>query len=340
MSDALRIDHLSVRYGEDAAVVSGVSMRVAAGEIVGLVGESGCGKSTLASAILGLLPVDATVTARRLDVAGQSLLGLEEREFANLRGTVLSMVFQDSLAALNPTQRVGRQIAEVLTLHRLAGRRGARARALELLRLVQVPDPELRMRQFPHQLSGGLRQRVAIAIAMAASPTLLVADEPTTALDVTVQAQILALLDELRTTTGTGVLLISHDLRVIADSCDRVLVMYAGQVVEQGTPAEVLTRPRHPYTRGLIASAPRIDHPGRVELPTIAGAVTDDDRRLPGCRFESRCPFARDGCSAPQQLRQLDAGHSVGGPGEHAVRCHRVEQILLTEKMMPAGVIA
>ncbi|CAN5270467.1 ABC transporter ATP-binding protein [soil metagenome] len=323
MSDALRIDDLGVRYGGTPSVVTGVSLHVGAGELVGLIGESGCGKSTIASAILGLLPPTASVTASRLDAAGHSLLGLDEREYAALRGRVLSIVFQDPLSALNPTQRIGRQIAEGLRLHGLAGRREANARALELLRLVQVPDPELRMRQYPHQLSGGLRQRVAIAMAMAAGPSLLVADEPTTALDATVQAQILAMLDELRRTTGTGVLLISHDLGVIAEHCDRVLVMYAGQIVEQGTPAEVLGHPTHPYTRGLIASAPRIDGPARAELPTIAGAMVEADRTLAGCRFERRCPFAVDGCSAPQALRQIRA--------EHEVRCLRAEEPVLAE---------
>jgi peptide/nickel transport system ATP-binding protein len=319
VSDALRIDDLSVRY-DRVPVVSGVSLRVAAGELVGLIGESGCGKSTIASAILGLLPPTASVSAGRLAAAGRSLLGIDERAYAALRGRVLSIVFQDSLSALNPTQRIGTQIAEGLRLHGLAGRRAAKTRALELLRLVHVSDPELRMRQFPHQLSGGLRQRVAIAMAMAANPSLLVADEPTTALDATVQAQILSLLDDLRATTGTGVLLISHDLGVIAERCDRVLVMYAGQIVEQGTPAQVLGHPTHPYTRGLIESAPKIDGPGRAELPTIAGAMVDADRLLAGCRFERRCPFAVDGCSAPQALREVGS--------EHEVRCLRAEELV------------
>lgn len=326
-ADALRIDDLTVRYGAAPPAVSGVSLRVAAGEMVGLIGESGCGKSTIASAILGLIPSSnssgsvGSVTAGRLEADGRSLLGLSEREFASLRGRVLSIVFQDSLSALNPTQRVGRQIAEGLRLHRLAGRKQANARAVELLDLVKLSDPEVRFRQFPHQLSGGQRQRVAIAMAMAASPRLLIADEPTTALDATVQAQILTLLDELRTSTGTGVLLISHDLGVVAERCDRVLVMYAGQIVEQGTPAEVLAHPTHPYTRALIASAPAIDRPGRVELPTIAGALVDSDRLAAGCRFEARCPFAVDGCSAPQPLREVGIGH--------AVRCHRAEEFAL-----------
>lgn len=320
MSRALTVDDLSVRYGDGDPVVSGVSLRVERGEILGVIGESGCGKSSIATAIMGLLPASADASARTLAVGEHDLLGIGERAFAALRGRVVSMVFQEPMSALNPTMRIGDQIAEVLLVHRLRDRRAAAARALELMRLVQMPEPEVRLRQFPHQLSGGMRQRVVIAMAVAAEPELIVADEPTTALDVTVQAQILEVLDRLRTTTGAGVVLISHDLGVIAQTCDRVVVMYAGQVVEEGLPAEVVTRPSHPYTRALLRSLPTVDRVGRSELPTIVGSVSDADRATTGCRFRSRCGFAQPACGEAQLLRGLDE------PGR-SVRCRRAEEV-------------
>ncbi|WBU36719.1 ABC transporter ATP-binding protein [Homoserinibacter sp. YIM 151385] len=321
--DVLVVDGLTVGYGGAAPVVSDVSFRVASGEIVGVIGESGCGKSTIATAIMGLLPGSAALDATTLSVGDETLVGRSEKEYASLRGRVMSMVFQEPMSALNPTIRIGPQIAETLIVHRLMDKKAAMVRARELLELVQVPEPDLRMRQFPHQLSGGMRQRVVIAMAMAAKPRLLVADEPTTALDVTVQAQILDLIDEMRTVTGTGVVLISHDLGVIAQTCDRVLVMYAGQIVEEGTPAEVLAAPAHPYTRALLKSIPATDRPGRVELPAIPGGIADEDRARAGCRFQPRCAFATDACAAPQALRPIDPGR--------AVRCVRSEEVIALE---------
>ncbi|MFB4351614.1 ABC transporter ATP-binding protein [Microbacterium sp. LS_15] len=273
-TDALRVDDLSIAYGGAPPSVSGVSLRVRKGEIVGVIGESGSGKSSIALAMMGLLPDSARVTARRLDVAGKDMNDAGERDWAKIRGLAASMVFQEPMSALNPCMRIGAQIAEVLQIHGKADRRQARSRALEILRLVQMPDAEKRLDYYPHQLSGGQRQRVVIAIAVAAGPDLLVADEPTTALDVTVQAQILDLIRTLRDETGMGVLFISHDLGVIGQLCERVAVMYRGRVVESGSARRVLDDPRHPYTRALLESIPRPSVPVRSPLAVIP-AVND-----------------------------------------------------------------
>jgi peptide/nickel transport system ATP-binding protein len=315
---ALDVDGLSIGYADGPDAVSDVSLEVGAGEILGIIGESGCGKSSIGLSLLGLLPGSARVRARRFTVAGHDVVGRDDRDLQSLRGRDVSMIFQEPMNALNPLMRIGDQITEILALHQRGGdKAGRRARALELLRLVQVPEPELRLRQFPHQMSGGMRQRVMIAIAMAVEPRLLVADEPTTALDVTVQAQILTLLKELRDRTGTSIVLVSHDLGVIAQTCDRVVVMYAGQVIEEGTPAEVLASPGHPYTEGLLASMPGIDRPARTELPTIVGGISAKDRARTGCRFATRCPLAGPECEAPQRLR-------ITGP-DRTVRCVRAD---------------
>ncbi|MFL4473049.1 ABC transporter ATP-binding protein [Paeniglutamicibacter sp. MACA_103] len=321
---ALDIWGLNINYGTGPDVVSDVSLRVAEGEILGIIGESGCGKSSVGLALLGLLPAAARTEAYRLRVAGKDLVGLGERELSRIRGNDVSMIFQEPMSALNPVMRIGDQISEVLRLHGERDKRRAAARALELLTMVQVPEPELRMRQYPHQMSGGMRQRVMIAIAMAANPRLLVADEPTTALDVTVQAQILALLTELRGKTGMGMVLISHDLGVIASTCDRVAVMYAGQIVEEGTPAQVMENPAHPYTRGLLASIPRRTQAAGTDLPAISGGIRPEDRSLPGCRFAARCPMAEERCAEPQHL--LDT-HTPG----HTARCVVSTHELVTE---------
>ncbi|WP_084079051.1 ABC transporter ATP-binding protein [Demequina sp. NBRC 110057] len=321
---ALDVQHLSIRYGTGTPVVSDVTLSVAPGEIVGIIGESGCGKSSIGFALMGLLPGTAVVEADALGVGGRDMADADERDWNGVRGTTASMIFQEPMSALNPCMRIGAQIAEVLTVHSLASKKEALAKAVELLTLVQVPEPELRAQQFPHQLSGGMRQRVVIAMAMAADPTLLIADEPTTALDVTVQAQILDLLDKARRETGAGVLLISHDLGVIAQTCDRVVVMYAGQIVEEGTPSEVLARPSHPYTAALVDSIPTTHTAPRVDLPMIRGGVTDADRATAGCRFAARCAFATDGCSAPQELEAVEEGHTA--------RCWRTHELPLSRK--------
>ena len=275
-TDALRVEDLSIAYGSAPPSVSGVSLRVRKGEIVGVIGESGSGKSSIALAMMGLLPDSARVTAASIDVAGSDMNDATERDWAQVRGVKASMVFQEPMSALNPCMRIGAQIAEVLQIHGKANKKQARARALEILRLVQMPDAEKRLNYYPHQLSGGQRQRVVIAIAVAAGPDLLVADEPTTALDVTVQAQILDLIKSLRDETGMGVLFISHDLGVIGQLCERVAVMYRGRVVETGSARRVLEDPRHPYTRALLESIPRPSVPVRSPLAVIP-AVNDFD---------------------------------------------------------------
>ncbi|MEV4668456.1 ABC transporter ATP-binding protein [Microbacterium sp. LWO12-1.2] len=267
--DALRVEDLSIAYGGAAPSVSEVSLRVRAGEIVGVIGESGSGKSSVALAMMGLLPDSATVTAQTMTVAGSDMKDAAERDWAGVRGVRASMVFQEPMSALNPCMRIGAQIAEVLLIHGLADKKAARAKALDILKLVRMPEPERRMGYYPHQLSGGQRQRVVIAIAVAADPTLLVADEPTTALDVTVQAQILDLIRTLRDETGMGVLFISHDLGVIGQLCERIAVMYRGRIVESGTTQRVLEDPQHPYTKALLESIPRPSVPVRSALAVI-----------------------------------------------------------------------
>ncbi|VXC25774.1 ABC transporter ATP-binding protein [Plantibacter sp. T3] len=284
--DALHVEGLSIAYGGAAPSVQDVSLRVGPGEIVGVIGESGSGKSSIALAMMGLLPDSATVTASRLDVAGTDMQGATERDWSGLRGARASMVFQEPMSALNPCMRIGAQIAEVLRIHGVADRRQARARALEILHLVRMPDAERRLGYYPHQLSGGQRQRVVIAIAVAAGPTLLVADEPTTALDVTVQAQILELLRTLRDETGMGVLFISHDLGVIGQLCERVAVMYRGRIVETGRAERVLADPQHPYTRALLESIPRPSVPVRSPLAVIP--VDNDFAEAPAVLEEVR----------------------------------------------------
>ncbi|MGX9901276.1 ABC transporter ATP-binding protein [Arthrobacter sp. SA17] len=260
---ALHVERLSIAYGPGAPVVSDVSLHVAPGEVVGIIGESGSGKSTIATAAMGLLPPSAMIQAERLEVGGRDLLTASERQLRAMRGRVASMVFQEPMTALNPVMSIGDQIVEVMRIHKLATRQAARARALELLELVHMPDPQMRMRQYPHQLSGGQRQRVMIAIALAADPALLVADEPTTALDVTVRTQILSLLLELRDRLNLGILLISHDLTMIGANCDRINVMYKGRIVEEGGAGKVLQSPGAP-TPLHYSSAPLelISRPG------------------------------------------------------------------------------
>lgn len=268
-ADALVIDDLLIAYGDAGPVVADVSLRVRRGEIVGVIGESGSGKSSVALAAMGLLPGSARFESSKLEIAGEDVTNFDEPDWARIRGTRVSMVFQEPMSALNPCMRVGAQIAEVLRIHNRADKHTAEEKALEILRLVRMPEPEKRIRYYPHQLSGGQRQRIVIAIAVVANPSLLVADEPTTALDMTVQAQILELLRILRDETGMGVLFISHDLGVISQLCERVYVMYRGRVVEGGPSAEVLRDPRHPYTQALLESIPRPSIPVREPLAVI-----------------------------------------------------------------------
>ncbi|SMX94877.1 peptide/nickel transport system ATP-binding protein [Brevibacterium sp. 239c] len=268
-NDALAIEGMDLHYGSGNNVVSDVSLTVGSSEIVGLIGESGSGKSSIAHAALGLLPDSAVVSAERLEVAGRDMIGAKETEWAEVRGRNAGMVFQEPMTALNPCVRIGDQIAEALYIHGHPTKQEADARALELLEAVRMPDAKRRIGAFPHELSGGQRQRVVIAMAMVAGPRLLVADEATTALDVTVQAQILKIFRDLRDETGIGILFISHDLGIVSEVCDRVAVMYQGRIVERGRAAAVLDAPEHPYTRALLESLPRRALSPRSPLATI-----------------------------------------------------------------------
>lgn len=296
----LEIDNLVVEFGRAGSVrrvVDGVSLHLAAGETLGIVGESGCGKSILSLSVLGLLPSGARVAGGEIRLAGQPLTGLSERSLRHIRGNEISMVFQEPMTALNPVITIGEQIAEVFRTHQNASRKTARLLAVEALRAVGVGSPETRVRNYPAQLSGGMRQRVMIAMALACRPKVLIADEPTTALDVTIQAQILELFRELRQEFNTSVLFISHDLGVIAEVADRVAVLYCGVVVEEALTADLFENPRHPYSRGLLAALPQ---PDAEEVPEqlfeITGTVPAPDALPGGCRFNPRCPLATDRC--------------------------------------------
>ena len=294
MTDLLEVRGLSVSFTTPRGpvrVLDDVSLRVRAGEVVGLVGESGSGKSVTALSILGLLGEQGRVDAGEIRLGGRDLVPLPEREWLAIRGRQVAMVFQEPMTSLNPLLPVGFQVAEVLEEHLGLGRREAHLRAIELFRDVGIPDAGRRVDDYPHQLSGGMRQRVMLAMAMACRPRLLIGDEPTTALDVTIQAQILALLRDLGRAAGTAVLLISHDLGVVAAMASRVVVMYAGQVVEEAPARDLFARPAHPYTRLLLAVVPRV-HEKRARLSAIAGSIPPPTTLLAGCRFQPRCPDA------------------------------------------------
>jgi oligopeptide/dipeptide ABC transporter ATP-binding protein len=316
----LEVHDLRTSFHMEAGVaraVDGVSFHVDRGEVLGVVGESGCGKSVTALSIMRLVQEPGRIEdGSRIRLAGRELTELSEREMRHVRGNDVAMIFQEPMTSLNPVYPVGDQIAESLRLHRGLGRQEARARAVELLRLVGIPLPERRVDEYPHQLSGGMRQRVMIAMGLANEPELLIADEPTTALDVTIQAQILELLLGLRARLGMGVILITHDLGVVAEVCDRVVVMYAGQVVEEGPVREIFASPGHPYTQGLLAAVPRPDQRGG-QLAVIPGTVPPPTHWPHGCRFRARCPYSWDLCHDQPDL--LDAG-----PGQRA-RCWLVE---------------
>ena len=295
----------------------GLSFGVERGQTLGLIGESGCGKSLTALALMGLLPEGATVGGS-MRLEGTELVGLPERDWCRLRGDRVAMVFQEPMTALNPLHTVGAQIAEPLRLHRGLGRAAARAEALRLLERVQMPGARDRLDAWPHQLSGGQRQRVVIAIALACSPALLVADEPTTALDVTLQREVLQLIQRLVREDGMGLVLISHDLGLMADHADRLHVMYAGEIVERGPTAAVFAAPAHPYTRGLQAARPRVGLPRGARLATIPGRVPALGAMPPGCAFAARCPLAGDDCRAAAVPEQ-----ALRGAEGHAARCLR-----------------
>jgi oligopeptide/dipeptide ABC transporter ATP-binding protein len=327
----LRIEHLTTAFavdGRQVPAVNDVSLTIFKGETVGLVGESGSGKSMTAYSIMRLVPPPGRITGGAIWLNDRNLLSLTESEMRKIRGAEISLIFQEPMTALNPVFTVGSQIAEALIVHGRASRREARDRALELLKAVSVPEPVRRLREYPHQLSGGLRQRVLIAIALACQPALVIADEPTTALDVTIQAQILELLKDLQRRLGLSLLLITHDLGVVAQTADRVAVMYAGRIVETGPVREIMRAPRHPYTRGLLDSIPGVS-PG-ARLKAIDGAVPTLDALPPGCAFAPRCQhrFARCDEAVPALTAVADG---------HEIRCFLVEADAGAEAVAAAG---
>ena len=320
MNELLRIEDLHTQFhvhGGTVKAVDGVNLTNPAKATVGLAGESGSGKSITALSIMRLLEKNGRITAGHVWFRDRDLVGLTEEEMRDVRGNDVSMIFQEPMTALNPVYTCGDQIAEAVRLHEKVEPKAAFDRAIEVLRLVGISDPKRRARQYPHELSGGMRQRVMIAMALSTNPELLIADEPTTALDVTIQAQILRLMRNLKGEFGSAILLITHDLGVVAEMCDSVAVMYAGRIVEQAPTTELFTNPKHPYTQGLLASIPRLGKK-QDRLHVITGSVPNPLALPPGCAFRPRCPV-----KAPRSESEIPALKAVGA--EHLVACWQYE---------------
>jgi len=317
----LDVENLQVHFRTADGVnraVDGVSFHVNEGETLAIVGESGCGKSVTAMSILRLIPQPPGRVAGSIRFQGKDLLALPEHDMRDIRGNAISMIFQEPMTSLNPVLTVGRQIGESLRLHQGLGPSAADARAIEMLALVGIPEPRERVRQYPHHLSGGMRQRVMIAVALACNPRLLIADEPTTALDVTIQAQILDLMKDLKSRVGAAIVLITHDLGVVAEVAERVMVMYAGHKVEEAPVVELFRTPRHPYTQGLLGAVPKLGsslQDTTTRLAEIPGLVPSLTRRIEGCVFASRCPIATDLCRQVAPALETKAR-------EHLAACH------------------
>jgi|AntRauTorcE11898_2_1112593.scaffolds.fasta_scaffold00019_53 peptide/nickel transport system ATP-binding protein len=322
----LEVENLETRfYTEEGVVqaVNDVSYAIDSGEAFGVVGESGAGKSVTSLSLMRLIENPGRIESGEIRFKGRDLLSLSDEEMRELRGNEIAMVFQDPLTALNPVYTIGEQIAEAVRLHRDATDAEARERAIEVLDAVGIPDPEERYDQYPHEFSGGMQQRVIIAIALSCDPDLLICDEPTTALDVTIEAQILELLQDLSEEFDMAIQFITHDLGVVAEICDRMMVMYAGEVVEQGTVEEIYYEPQHPYTVGLMSSIPRVGSE-RDELDTIPGTMPDLVKLPTGCSFHPRCPYAEEACTRlDPQLVDVDTGRPVDGPDRttHSAAC-------------------
>jgi len=316
MANLIEVKNLTTSFftadGEVRAV-DGVSFEIEEGKTLGLVGESGCGKSVTALSILRLIPSPpGKIVGGQVLLRGRNLLELNRKEMRKMRGNEISMVFQEPMTSLNPVFTIGNQIAEAIRLHQGLGRRETREKVIEMLRLVKIADPEARISDYPHQLSGGMRQRVMIAMALSCNPSLLIADEPTTALDVTIQAQILELMKELQERLGMALLLITHDLGVVAEQAHEVAIMYAGKVVERALPKDIFSRPLHPYTVGLLASVPGIRGEKKKRLDAIPGVVPSPLELPGGCRFRDRCPKAGGICAgAEPELVEKQKGHWV-----------------------------
>nr|WP_294501228.1 ABC transporter ATP-binding protein [uncultured Rhodopila sp.] len=322
----LEVENLQTHFGTPDGVVravEGLSFHIEAGETVGIVGESGCGKSVTSMSILRLIQEPPGKIAGQIRFQGRDLLRVSEHEMRDIRGNAISMIFQEPMTSLNPVLTVGRQISETVRLHQGMNARDAESKAVEMLTLVGIPAPARRVREYPHQLSGGMRQRVMIAMALACNPKLLIADEPTTALDVTIQAQILDLMRDLKTRMGSAIMLITHDLGVVAEMAQRVVVMYAGRKVEEAAVGEIFARPMHPYTRGLLGAMPKLgsslEANGRGKLAEIGGLVPSLRKPIVGCAFAGRCAMVTDAC------RRIAPAIEVKRPA-HRVACHYAGQ--------------
>jgi peptide/nickel transport system ATP-binding protein len=320
----LEVEGLQVEFTTDEGrvrAVDGMSFRVEPGHTLGIVGESGCGKSVTALSIMRLLPQPmGQITAGAIRFQDKNLLDLDLEQMGKVRGADIGMVFQEPMTALNPVHTIGRQLTEVMLLHQDITPVDATRGAVEMLDRVGIPSPDIRLGEYPHQLSGGMRQRVVIAMALACRPALLIADEPTTALDVTIQAQILELIRELQAEMGMSVIMITHDLGVIAETCNEVVVMYAGRMAEQGSAFDIFDRPTHPYTQGLLASIPRLETEPKSRLSIIEGMVPSLHELPAGCRFHNRCPHAASDCQvAPPEIDIV--------AGEHRVACARWQEL-------------
>ncbi len=316
MSTLLKLENLNVSFKTPRGLlkaVRDVSIEVQAGESLGVVGESGSGKTVLSRATMGLLPGTATRTGA-IWYQGQDISLLPKEKVRELWGVGMAMIFQDPMTALNPVRRIGSQVTESLTVRLGMDKKAARERAIELLKRVRIPDPEAMLRKFPYQLSGGMRQRIMIAIAVSCNPELLFADEPTTALDVTVQAQVLELLDELREEFNTAMILVTHDLGVVAGHTDKIAVMYAGDLVEYAPTGELFANMKMPYTEALLKSIPRLETPTGTRLPVIEGRLPDPTKDEPGCAFANRCPYVQDKCRAEKPPLKSDGN-------DHFYRC-------------------
>jgi len=315
----LDVQDLAVEFDTEAGrarAVDGVSFSVRAGQTLGIVGESGCGKSVTALSILRLLPQPmGRIVGGRILFRGQDLAAADQETMHKVRTGQIGMIFQEPMTALNPVHRIGKQLSEAIMLHRQVSARTALEQSVELLSRVGIPSPEVRVGEFPHQLSGGMRQRVVIAMALACRPALVIADEPTTALDVTIQAQILELMKALQDEMGMSIILITHDLGVIAETCEDVLVMYAGRIAEVGSVEDIFHRPTHPYTRGLLESIPRLEYARKSRLRTIEGMVPALMDLPAGCRFNNRCPYRGERCT-------LEAPALETVAGGHRASCH------------------